>query len=446
MTNAGGARVRQANREQLSFELVDLEALLPQDHRVRLVWAFVAALDITSLYAAVKARGSVAGRPVADPKLLLGLWLYATTENIGSARELERRVARDIAYRWMAGGVSVNYHQLAEFRVDHGDLLDRLLTESVTALLAEGLLNLDEMIADGTKVQAAASHGSYGRRARFERLEKIARDKIATLRQEVEMAPGADLAASAKRVKAARERAARALLERAQRAKATLEELQRAKAEREKTHSAAEARKEEPKVSLTDPEAQRMRFADGAVKPGYNMQAVTTTNGFVLEVDSTARRNDTGLAVPMMEMVKTRYKVLPKRLLVDTKYAVEDDIVALAEDPEGPVMVYAPVPDERPDEAVKPDTLRRRKAQRETEHPALKDWRQRMDTSAGQDIFRKRRRIETTNAWFKNHGLARLTVRGLKKARIIGLWHALAHNIMLACFIRKTTNPVPQPA
>jgi transposase len=439
----GGARVREANRAQVSFELVDVEQLLPQDHKARLVMAFVEGLEISALYAAVKARDSIAGRPAADPKLLLALWLYATIDNIGSARALEERVERDIAYRWIMGGVRINYHQLSDFRVAHGDVLDRLLTQSVAALLAEGLVSLDEMIADGTKVKASAGQGSYAKASRLERAENAAREQVEKLRSEVAAAAGASHEASSKRAKAARERAARERLEQVEKAKVALAELQREKAERAKTHAEEEDKKAEPRVSLTDPEAQRMRFADGAVRPGYNMQVVTATNGIVLAVDATTRRNDTGLAGAVMEMVKTRYGTLPKKLLVDTKYAVAGDIVALAEDPYGPVMVYAPVPEERPDDQVKPDTLRRRQAQRGNEHPALQEWRGRMNTSAGNDIFRKRRRIETTNAWFKNHGLDRFTVRGLAKAKIIALWQALAHNITLAAFHRASPKANP---
>jgi hypothetical protein len=370
----------------------------------------------------------VAGRPAADPALLLALWLYATVENVGSARALELRVERDIAYRWIMGGVSVNYHGLSDFRVGHGELLDRLLTESVTALMAAGLVSLDEVIADGTKVKASAGVGSYGGASRFERIERIAHERIARLRAETEADPGA----STRRAVAAKERAARDLAERAQRAAAALAELKREKARRAKSNPTEEAQKGEPRASLTDPEARPMRFADGSVKAGYNIQVVAASNGFVLALAATSRRNDLGLARPMMDEIKARYHSLPKRLLLDTKYAAEADIVDLAEDPLGPVTVYTPVPGEVPGDQVKPDTLRRRLARRAKEHQALKDWRARMNTSQGRDIFRKRRRIETVNAWFKAHGLARLTLRGLAKAKIAGLLQALAHNLMLA--------------
>src|SRR5216683_3783234 len=125
----GEARVIRADRSQLRWDVIDLEGLLPSDHRARIVWSFVESLDLSELYAAIKSREGEAGRPAADPAVLLALWLFATVEGVGSARELERLAERDVAYRWIAGGVPLNYHGLADFRVGHLAVLDRLLRE-----------------------------------------------------------------------------------------------------------------------------------------------------------------------------------------------------------------------------------------------------------------------------------------------------------------------------
>jgi transposase len=173
--------VLEANRSQLSWDLVDLEALLPAEHRARLVWGFVETLDLMAFYKAIRSREGEAGRPAADPKVLLALWLYATLEGVGSARELDRLVSRDIAYRWLAGGVPVNYHGLSDFRVGWSRELDRLLTESVTALVSEGLIELDEIAVDGTKVRSPASARSFTRGGRLERIERQAAHQLALL-------------------------------------------------------------------------------------------------------------------------------------------------------------------------------------------------------------------------------------------------------------------------
>ena len=155
------ARFIRADRFQTRWDFIDLEALLPSDHRVRIVMSFVDSLDLSGLYDAIKSREGEAGRPPPDPAVLLALWLYATIEGVGSARQLDRLAQRDLAYRWIAGGVPLNYHGLSDFRVAHVEVLDRLLTESVTALIAEGVVSLAEIAVDGTKVRANASRESF---------------------------------------------------------------------------------------------------------------------------------------------------------------------------------------------------------------------------------------------------------------------------------------------
>lgn len=259
------ARVIRADRAQLRWEMIDLEALLAPDHRARVVWGFVETLDLEELYEGIGSGEGAAGRPAADPAVLMGLWLYATIEGIGSARELARLVERDVAYRWLAGGVPVNHHGLADFRVLHGSVLDRLLSENVTALIAEGLVALDEIALDGTKVRASAGRGSYATRRKLTRIEEAVERRVAALKQELESDPET----STRRKRAARERAARETRERAARARAALARLQTEKERRKKTHPKDEGKKKvEAEVSMTDPEARRMRFADGAVRGG----------------------------------------------------------------------------------------------------------------------------------------------------------------------------------
>lgn len=284
---AGEARVVRPDRSQTRWDFVDLEGLLPGDHRARVVWGYVERLDLSALYEAIKAREGTSGRPAADPAVLLALWLYATIEGVGSARELERLAERDVAYRWLAGGVPVNYHGLSDFRVDHIAVLDKLLTESVTALIAEGLVSLTEIAVDGTKIRANASKGSFKSAKKLAKLEAAVAARVTALKAEVE----GDPAASSRRRQAAQERAARSIEERAAKVRAVLEKLQAEKKERAKRHAKDEAKKTEAKASLTDPEARWMRFADGAFRPAYNAQiAATPGAGLIVSIDVTNRR------------------------------------------------------------------------------------------------------------------------------------------------------------
>ena len=428
---AGEARVVRPDRSQTRWDFIDLDGLLPSDHRARVVWGFVETLDLSPLYEAIKSREGESGRPAADPAVLLALWLYATVEGVGSARELARLAERDVAYRWLAGGVPLNHHGLSDFRVDHVELLDKLLTQSVTALIAEGLVSLAEIAVDGTKVRASASKGSFKSAKKLARLEAAVEARVAALKAEVESDP----AASSRRRQAAQETAARSIKERAAKVRAVLDKLEAEKKERAKRHAKDEAKKTEAKASLSDPEARWMRFADGAFRPGYNAQiAATSVDGVIVSIDMANRRNDAGLAAPMVDDIARRYGRVPERLLVDTHYATCEDIAALATHPAGPVTVYAPTPAERDD--VKPATLAKRARERAREPDSVKAWRERMASEAGQTVYRLRKRIERVNADRKNHGFGFLPVRGLFKAKAVALLHALAHNLVTAHRLR----------
>jgi len=422
------ARFLRADRQQTRWDFVDLEGLLPNDHRARIVVGFVEGLDLSALYAAIKAREGEPGRPPPDPAILMALWLYATVEGVGSARQLERLTQSDLAYRWIAGGVPLNYHGLADFRVAHVGLLDRLLTESVTALIRSGVVSLDEIAVDGTKVRANASRSSFKSADKLSRIEAAVERRLAALKAEIENDPKA----SSQRRLAAKERAAREVKERADRAREALDKVRAEKEKRAKTHPQDEAKKKsEPSASLTDPQARCMRFADGAVRPAYNAQiAATPKEGVIVSVEMTDRRNDAGLAAPMVDDIVRRYGKAPTNLLVDTHYATSGDIAALASRPVDPVTVFAPPPTERDD--VKSETLAKRAKKRAKEPESVKAWRRRMDTAAGQETYKSRKLIERINAHIKNHGFGFLPVRGLVKAKAVALWHALANNLMAA--------------
>ena len=304
------ARVMRPDRRQLRWDMVDLEGLLPADHRARVVWSFVESLDLSELYERVKSRDGAAGRPAADPAVLLSLWLYATVEGVGSARELERLAESDAAYRWLAGGVPVNHRGLADFRVESVEALDRLLTQSVTALIGEGLISLDEIAVDGTKIRASASKESFKTGEKLLKVEAAVAERLASLRQELSSDPGA----SSRRGQAARERAARDVEARAKRARAALERLEAERKARAKTHAKDEAKKREPRASTSDPEARCMRFPDGAVRPAFNAQiAAAPIEGVIVSIAVTDRRNDAGLARPMVDDIARRYGKTPDR-------------------------------------------------------------------------------------------------------------------------------------
>ena len=428
---ANNARFIRADRAQTRFDYIDLDSLLATDHRARIVMGFVETLELSALYDAIGSREGEAGRPPADPAVLLGLWLYATIEGVGSARLLARLCERDIAYRWIAGGVPLNYHGLADFRVAHIEVLDRLLTESVTALIAEGVVSLSEIAVDGTKVRANAGRSSFKTGDKLARIEAVVEHRLSTLKAEIQNDPDA----SSRRRQAAKERAARDVKDRAERARAALDRVRKEREVRAKKHPSEKAKKSEEKASLSDPDARNMRFADHAIRPGFNAQiAVAPAQGIIVSIEMTDRRNDSGLATPMVDDIVRRYGRAPQSLLVDTNYATVEDIAALAEHKAGPVKVFAPVPGEK--DNISPRALANRKSQRAQEPDGVKEWRSRMPTEAAQDTYRRRKFIERINANLKNHGFDILPVRGLIKAQAIALLHALANNLMAAQRLR----------
>jgi transposase len=405
-------RIRQAERSQSGFELVDLESLVVDDHPVRAVWSFVEGLDLQWFYDRIKARGEKPGRPATDPRILLALWLYATADGIGSARALARLCEHHTIYRWICGGVGVNHTMLSEFRVDSGEFLDGLLTRSLAALMKEGLITLDEVITDGTKIRAAASRSSMRRRQSLTELEEKARARVAELKRELE----ADSAAgerrlSKRRLSAAEDRARRvaaALTKHPVAAPTDKEKDQNEGDEPPPAGGKSGKKPKEERVSTTDPDAPLMRMADGAVRPAYNVQ-VASANGFVVAIDPVQRRNDRGLA--------------------DTGAMTAADIGTLAQTYPS-MQVFSPPPARK--DASKPESKARYERNRAAEPQCLRAWRVRMDSEQGQAVYKRRSNTEHVHARLKNRGFGRMVLRGLVKVRIACLLHAVTHNLMWA--------------
>jgi transposase len=429
MAMGEGVRVIGPDRAQLRWDMVDLDSQLPDDHRARLVWAFVEGLDLREFYDRIKARDAVAGRPATDPRVVLAVWLYATLEGIGAARAIDRLCGQHAAYRWLCGGAPINHDLLAEFRRDNAALLDRLLSQSVTGLIAEKLITLEELAIDGTKVRARAGRGSLCKRKRLDSIEQAVAERVAALKKELDTDPGgAEQRRKQRALRAAEERA-----QRVKRAQQKLAERERERAVRATTHGKQEAEKGEPKVSLSDPEARVMRLPDRATEPAWNVQ-VATADGFVVAIDPTDRRNDSGLAPATVEQVVERCDRTPQRLLADARAMTQDDIVGLAEC--YPTMtVYSPPPLER--EKVTAKTLENRRWKHRHEPPAIQAWRARMASDEGQQVYRRRKLTERAHGTIKNRGMFRFLVHGRDKVRAVCLLQALALNLSWADTLRR---------
>lgn len=407
----GAPRVVGPNRAQMELRAVDLESLLPPDHAARAAWEFVESLDLSPLYAKVQSVEGGAGRPAIDPQIYMALWLYATIEGVGSARALERLTRQHDAYRWILGGVSVNHHSLSDFRVQHGEVLDQVLTQSVAVLMEQGLVKLNRVSQDGIRVRASAGAASFRRQPSLERCLQEAQEQVERLRAELEKEPEA----TNRRQTAARQRAAE---DRQRRVKAALEQMSEVAAKK------PAADKDKARVSTTDADARVMKMGDGGFRPAYNGQfAVDTETQTVVGVEVSNSGSDQGQLVPMLEQLKERYEVVPPESLVDGGFAGLKDIETASEMGS---EVYAPV-------AKPKDKARDPHAPLSTDSPAIARWRQRMGTPQAKEIYKQRAStVECVNALARNRGLQRLLVRGLGKARAVLLWFAIAHNLMRA--------------
>jgi transposase len=414
----GPRRLRGAVRNQIEFQECSLDELLSEDHEARIVWDYVCGLDLSELIERIQAVEGGPGQPPADPRILMTLWLYATLRGVGSARELNRLCEHHAAYRWICGGVSMNYHTLSDFRTQHGDLLDRLLTESVAALVAEGLVTLDRVAQDGMKVRASAGAASFRRQPTLEEALAEAEHQVAKLRQELEANP----AAPKTRHQAARRRAAE---ERAAGIRAALGQLPKI-AESKKAKDREKAR-----ASTTDADARVMKMGDGGYRPAFNVQLATATDSQVITgADVTNSGGDQGQLAPMVQQHQERYEQVPNEALVDGGFAKKEDIEKVEQ---GGTTVYAPVQKSK-------DPERDAHTPRPDDTPAVAQWRQRMATDEAKAIYRERAATaECVNALARNRGLQRFLVRGLRKVKAVVLWYVLAHNLMRAVALRAAT-------
>jgi transposase len=413
----GPKRLRHAVRNQIEFQECSLDELLPEEHEARIVWDYVCGLELSELRARIQAVEGGPGQAPADPRILLTLWLYATLRGVGSARELNRLCQQHAAYRWICGGVSMNYHTLADFRTQHVELLDRLLTESVASLLAEGLVSLERVAQDGMKVRASAGAASFRRQPTLEEALAAAEEQLARLKQELE----ADPAASKTRRQAARQRAAK---ERAGRIRAALEQLPKI-AEGKKPKD-----REKSRASTTDADARVMKMGDGGFRPAFNVQLATATDSQIITgVEVTNSGGDQGQLAPMVEQHHERYEQLPEAMLVDGGF-VKKAAIEQVSPPEGGTLVYAPVMESK-------DPQRDRHTPCDDDSPAVAEWRARMGTPEAKEIYKERAATaECVNAIARNRNLQQFRVRGLRKIKAVALWYALAHNLMRAVALR----------
>ena len=415
----GTPRLRVPVRDQAVMRLLSLDQLLPEDHEARTVWDFVCQADLSALLQEVRSVQRGPGRDATDPRIPLAVWLYATAQGVGSARELGRLCGPEgsLSYQWLCGEVSLNYHLLSDFRVKHGAMLDQLLTEQLATLMHTGALTVHRVAQDGVRVRASAGASSFRRRETLEECLVAAQAQVEALKAESQTDPGA----STRRQKAACTRAAE---ERKKRVAAALEALDEVQAKKEKR--GRDSLKHPPRASTTDADARKMKMADGGFRPAYNVQFATdTASQVIVGVDVVQEGSDAGQLGPMQEQIEERTGRRPDQHLGDGGFSSLEEIDNLNRPEEGRT-VYLPIKDEEKKQAQGQDPF----VARPTDTPHVAEWRTRMGTAEAKEIYKERASTaECVNAQARNRGMQQFRVRGLAKIRVMALWYAIAHNL-----------------
>lgn len=479
----GPPKLRSVNRQQTTMAVVYVEELIPADHKARAIWDLVGRMDLSGFSEPLRTTVGSAGRPAWDPQLLVSLWVYAYSEGISSAREIERLMEWEPAMQWLVGLETINHHTLSDFRVEHKAALDELFAQLLALLESAGLVSLEQVMHDGTKIRSQAGGDAFRREKTLrERLEQ-AREAVAQIGDPRADAPAKD------RKTAARERAAR---ERVARLEAAWQELRELQAEQK-----SEEKKAEVRVHLHEPEARLMRHGDNAIAPSYNAQ-ISTESGHKIVVGAHLSQcsGDAPSLLPAIEEVAKNLKKKPEQVVVDGGFTSRENIIKCAAQ-HIDMVGSLPDPKERSAAAMKslgiaPEfapsafrilgqgqglecpagcTLRplrqnrkrgdlyqqyqargadcaacRYQAQccpsqpeggrtvsiRMEEQADVAAFRKKMEEPEYRAIYRKRGEVaEFPNAWIKEKlGLRKFRVRGIAKAGSELLWACLTYNIM----------------
>jgi transposase len=437
-------RLKPINRQQMVLRPMDVERLVPEDNGVRAVWEFVGRLDLRQYYEEVDAVEGEAGRSAFDPRLMISLWIYAYSKGIGSGREISRLCEYDPAYQWLTGLEPVNYHTLSDFRVTHKEALDELFAEVLGLLSAEGLISLERVMHDGSKVKACASGDTFRREERIRVHLELAREQVEAMgdpRAAEEVGP---------RVVKARQRAAR---EKQERLELALREMEKIRATKP-----SKAAKQEVRVSITDPEARVMKQSDGGYGPSYNVQISTDAKEKVIVgVGVSQCGSDYEELVSAEERVEEVMGSAPEQMVTDgadpTFYpeAFHYDAVCDAYRCPAGKSLRSDGEEKRPGRtnykyrASAADCLKcpfkekccpqneamGRTIVRGVDDPVVVAHKEKMETEEAKQIYRQRGAVaEFPNAWLKEKiGLRRFRLRGLIKVGMEVLWACLAYNI-----------------
>src|SRR5215218_8970207 len=253
--------VEGEDRRQTTLLPDCIEDYVSEENPVRVIGAFVAALDLAELgFEGVVPERT--GRPAYHPSTLLKLYVYGYLNRVQSSRRLEREAGRNLELMWLTGRLAPDFKTIADFRKDNGPAIRATCRRFVLLCRELGLLSEASVAVDGSKFKAVnARERNYTPnviRRRMEQVEASVQRYLAALetadRQEEETARA-----------------------RTGRLKDRLAGLAR-RMEHLRDMEAAVRAAPDGQVSLTDPDARAMATSGkdtGIV--GYNVQAAVDT-------------------------------------------------------------------------------------------------------------------------------------------------------------------------
>lgn len=477
-SRAARPRVKAVDRSQLTWQMLDVERLIEAEHPARAIWDLVGRLKMEGFYAPIAAVEGNAGRTPWDPRLLVSLWIYAYSRGISSAREIARRCTYEPAFQWLCGLGEINHHTLSDFRVDHDESLRELFVQVLGVLSAEGLVSLERVMHDGTRIKAYAGADSFRREDRLKEHLEAARKQVAAMGDPREEEP--------KRKRAAQERAVR---ERQQRLEQALEEVQKVRQAKRPQD------KEQARTSQSDPQARIMKQSNGGYAPSYNVQLSTeASHRVIVGADVSQSGSDFVHLIAAVAQVEANLGAKPKQVVVDGGFTSRENIMAMAEQgidligslpaanpssagqqrqrgvteqfhldqfsydaqhniyrcPQGASLtakgrefcpgvvlhkyvakaeVCAACPFRA--ECCPGNQHHGRSVIRAVHSPQVREFTEKMETETAKSIYRQRGAVaEFPNAWIKEKlGLRQFRLRGLLKVRLEVLWAALTYNV-----------------
>lgn len=312
------------SRGQGALFPVVLDDLVPEEHAVRVIEAFVAGLDLVGLGFA-KAEPAATGRPPYDPADLLKLYLYGYLNQVRSSRRLERECARNVELMWLLGRLAPDHKTIAEFRRQNAAALKAVCRAFVKFCTEAKLIDGQWVAIDGSKFQAVASKRAVVTRSKLEEQLKAIDRQVEGYLKSLDAVDAVEGEAQESNRQAVRE---------------ALVRLQERRADVAATKAILEELKQTQHV-VGEPEARLMKTGEGVSKVAYNVQtAVDEKNKLVVHHEVTSQPNDERSLLPMALATKEVLAAETLNVVADAGYSNGEQAKACEE---AGITPYVPV-------------------------------------------------------------------------------------------------------